>query len=114
MSSVAAQGWTWRKHAVEAALGNSCSDLIPAKAQGFWSSYIVHATRDGTCDRVWLLERIKARTVEKNIWVKNGSPVRKFSGSHETLGTMILRYETQREMLDLMDNMEHDLRVEVS
>ncbi len=102
------------KHAVEAALGNSCSDLLPAKAQGFWSSYIVHATRDGICDGVWFSERIKARTVRKSLWVKRGDPVRKFNGSHETLGTMILRYETQQEMLDMMDNMERDLRVEVS
>jgi biotin carboxylase len=102
------------KHTVEAALGNSCSELTPAKAQGFWSSYIVHAVGDGTCDDVWLSERVKARIVEQNIWVKRGDSVRKFSGAHETLGTMILRYESQQEMLEMMESMERDIRVEVS
>ena len=58
-------------------------------------------------------ERVQQRIVEKDIWIMPGEPVNKYSGSHDTLGTMVLRYESMQEMLEMMDNMEKDIRVVV-
>lgn len=99
------------KYTVDAALGLDCSELKMQPADGYWASYIVHALEDGVVDRIDMTDCLASKIVEQNIWTKPGERVQRFSGSHDTLGTMILRFDSQDEMLSIMDNMEHDLRV---
>lgn len=80
---------------------------------GYWSSYMVHALEDGFYQDLWLSDRIRSRIVEQDIWVKPGDAVKKYLGSNDTLGAMILRFETQEEMVEMIDNMERDIRVVV-
>lgn len=99
------------KYTVDSALGLDCSDLTMKPTQGFYSSYMLHAIEDGTVEEIWYSEEIKRNIVEENIFVNVGDNVKKFDGSHETLGTMIMKFESNEEMLEKMDNMEKYLRV---
>lgn len=99
------------KCTVDAALGEPCEGLKPRPTEGYWSSYMVHAIEDGKYRDLWLSERAKRYTIEQDAQVEPGDDVRMFSGSHDTLGTMILKYPSQKEMLDMVDNMENDIRV---
>jgi biotin carboxylase len=99
------------KYTVDAALGFSCDIIKMRPCDGCWSSYMVHALEDGIYQGLWISERIKSRIIEEDIWVRPGESVRKYLGSNDTLGTMILRFENQEEMLEMMDNMERDIRV---
>jgi biotin carboxylase len=99
------------QYTVDAALALDCSRLRMESPQGCYSSYIVHALRDGVYRGLWMSERFESRVVERNIWVKPGDAVRRFQGSNDTLGTAILRFENVAEMLTMMDNMEHDIQV---
>lgn len=98
------------KYTVDAALGLDCSGLEMKSMQGFWSSYMVHSLECGTFKELWLSERAKKYIVEQDIQVKSGDKVNKYSGSHDTLGTMILKYPSLNEMLAMVDNMENDIR----
>jgi biotin carboxylase len=102
------------KYTVDSALGLPCDDLKMEPVTGFWSSYVVHAIENGTFSQIALSERAKKYIVEQHLEIETGSPVKVFSGSHDTLGTMILKYSSQEEMLDMVDNMERDIRVIVS
>jgi len=99
------------KYTVDAALGLDCSRLTMEPPQGYYSSYIVHALHDGMCHGLRMTERFKSHLVEQDIWVKPGDPIRQFKGSNDTLGTVILRFENEAEMLTMMDNMERDIHV---
>ncbi len=99
------------KYTVDAALGLDCSSLKMEPPHGYYSSYIIHALHNGTCHGLALTERFQSHLVEENIWVKPGDPVRRFLGSNDTLGTAILRFESQAEMLSMMDHMEKDILV---
>lgn len=99
------------KYTVDAALGLDCNGLVMKPTQGYWSSYMVHAIEDGVFKELWLSDRAKEYIVEQDIQVKLGDQVSKFSGSHDTLGTMILKYPSMDVMLDMIDNMERDIRV---
>lgn len=101
------------KFTVDAALGISCESIEMKPCDGYWSSYMVHAIEYGFYQDLWLSERIKSRIVEQDIWVKPGDAVKKYLGSNDTLGTMILRFESQEEMIEMIDNMERDIRVVV-
>ena len=96
---------------VNVALGLPCEALKVKRVQGFWSSYMVHAINDGNFKSLWLSERIKSKIVGSEIYVQPGDLVRKYGGSNDTLGTMILKFNNMEEMLETIDNMEKDVRV---
>jgi biotin carboxylase len=99
------------QYTVDAALGLPCDELEMKPAQGFWSSYMVHALDNGIFKELWLSDRAKQKIVEQDIYVKPGDKVEKYMGSNQTLGAMILRFDGMEEMLEMLDNMEHDIRV---
>lgn len=96
---------------VDAALGLPLQQTMQKPVKGCWSSIIVHAREAGRFKNLWLSDRAKEYIVEQDVQVKPGTQVNVFSGSHDTLGTMILKYPSQEEMLDMVDNMERDIRV---
>lgn len=101
------------KATVDAALGINCSWIKQISVEGFWSSYMVHAIESGQFTGLYKSERAINRIVEGSFEVRKNSYVNKYSGSNDTLGMMILKYENLKEMLSMIDNMENDIRVEI-
>ena len=99
------------KYTVDSALGLECSSLCMKKMEGFYSSYIVHSLKTGIFKDIWYSDEIKENIIEETIYVSVGNKVEKFNGSHNTLGTMIMKFSTEVEMLEKMDNMEKYLKV---
>ncbi len=99
------------KYTVDSALGLDCSELTMKPTKGFYSSYMLHAIEDGIVQEIWYSDEIKKNIIEENIFVKVGDKVKKFDGSHQTLGTMIMKFESNEEMLEKINNMEKYLRV---
>lgn len=99
------------KYTVDQALGLDCSDLNMKEVDGFYSSYMLHAIEDGIVSEIWYSDEIKKNIIEESIFIKLGDEVKKFDGSNHTLGTMIMKFESQEEMLEKMDNMEKYLKV---
>lgn len=100
-------------YAVEGALGKDCSDLECGASQGYWASYIVHSKHNGSFHDVGIQPDIVENIVEKNIWKNPGDRVKKFNGSNDTVGTMILKFKSEDEMLCKMDNMNDFINVNV-
>ena len=101
------------KYTVDSALGLDCSSLKMKDTKGFYSSYMLHALEDGKVKEIWYSDEIKKNIIEENIFIEIGDEVNKFSGSHNTLGTMIMKFDTEREMLEKMDDMNRYLKVVV-
>lgn len=99
------------KATVDAALGLDCSYVQQKPVSGFWSSYMVHSLEQGVFSKLNISERANKMIVEKNIYITDGEIVKKYSGSNDTLGMMILQYPDMPTMLDMIDNMEHDICV---
>lgn len=99
------------KYTVDSALGFDCSDLKMKEVDGFYSSYMLHAIEDGIVKEIWYSDEIKENILEENIFIKPGDEVKKFDGSNHTLGTMVMKFDSQEEMLEKMDNMENYLKV---
>lgn len=99
------------KYTVDSALGIDCSNLKMENTKGYYSCYMLHALQDGIVKEIWYSSEIKNNILEENVFVKQGDKVNKFDGSNHTLGTMIMKFESQKEMLEKMDNMEKYLKV---
>lgn len=101
------------KYTVDSALGLDCSDLKMVTTKGFYSSYILHAYKSGIVKEIWYSDEIRKNIIEETILIKVGDEVSKFTGSNHTLGTMIMHFDSNEEMLDKMNNMENFLKVVV-
>lgn len=100
-------------YSVEGALGKDCSGLDQESNNGFYSSYILHATQDGVAKDVIINDDIRDNIVKQNIMVKKGDRVQKFTGSHHTLGTFIMKFDTHDEMVKKLDNMNKYIKIDL-
>jgi hypothetical protein len=98
-------------YTVESALGHDCSSLHQEDTSGFYSSYMIHAREDGILKELRYSDEIRENIVEQSIYFKPGQKVGRFNGSHETIGTMILKFSNMEDMLCKMDNMEDFFKV---
>jgi hypothetical protein len=74
---------------------------------------MLHALNDGVFKKFWYSNEIRQNIVKENIYIKTGEKVCKLSNSNHVLGSMIMKFKNQEEMLNKMDNMEKYLKVSV-
>ena len=101
------------KYTLDAALGNKIEQLEMKPTQGFWSSYMIHALKNGNFKGLKISNKLKEHIIEKDLWVKKGDPVKRYFGSHHTLGTMILRYKNSNEMNKFIEKMNNYIEVKL-
>lgn len=102
------------EYTIKAAMGEDCSDLKMVEPKGYWSSYIIHSEKAGVLKAIEYSEEFrKNNLVEEMLWYDIGESVSAFTGSNGTLGTLILKYASQEEMLEKMDHMEKYVNVSV-
>jgi biotin carboxylase len=99
-------------HTVDAALGMNGVALRPREGSGFFSSYMIHAERNGVYSGMRLSDHVKDEIMSADVWAREGDPVMKFDGSHCTLGTLVLKFRSAREMTDRMDHMPDHVRID--
>ena len=99
------------RYTVDAALGLDCASLKMTGTKGFYSSYTLHALANGIIKDIWYNEDIKHNIIDKDIYCDIGQKVHKYDGAHHTVGRMIMKFTSQDEMLEKMNNMEKYIRV---
>ena len=83
------------KYTVDAALGLDCSDIEMKDVKGFYSYYAVHALQDGTLKNIYYSDEIKKNIIEESIYINIGKSVKKFNGSDNTVGILIMKFSSQ-------------------
>jgi hypothetical protein len=100
-------------YSVDGAVGKDCSELKMVETSGYYSSYILHANKDGKVKNINIDDEIRPKIIQHNILIKPGDFVKKFNGSNDTLGTFILKFNDQEEMISYLDRMTNYIYVEV-
>lgn len=100
-------------YSIDGAMGKDCSDLKMVETEGYYSSYILHAKKNGKVKSINIDAEIKHKIIQQNIITKTGDDVKKFDGSNNTLGTFILKFENQEEMIYYLDKMTDYISVEL-
>lgn len=100
---------------VDGALGKNCSNIkMVTTVNSYFSSYIIHSQKEGTLIDIKIDERLKAKIVQIESWVVSGERVKMFNGSDNTIGTMILKFANNLEMVEMLDNMDKYIEVVVN
>jgi len=99
------------KYTVDGALGLDCSGLKMTPPKGYYASYIMHSECDGIVGHFEYSDELQNCIVEEVRWCKEGDAINGFRGSNCTLGTQILKFDSQEQMLRIMDNMNSYQRI---
>jgi biotin carboxylase len=99
------------KATIDIALGLDCSYVHLVPPIGYWASFIIHSTKSGILTEYKCKESFEKNIVDKRIFVQPGSQINVFTGSNHSLGAMVLKFESEKEMLEKMDNMNQYFEV---
>ena len=103
------------KMAVKSAVGEENDQLEMPVYNGFWAEIILHSDRDGIFDEVKINNEIfEDNIVEIDLWVKKGDKVNAFRGANDAIGTIVVRFETEREMSSFVKFLNEHITVLVN
>ncbi len=101
------------EYTIKAALGEDCSGMRMIEPKGFWSNYMVHSKKTGKLKEVHICNELKDNFVEYMTDFKKGDQVYAFENSGHSLGTMVFKYESEKEMFDKISRLTELVTVEV-
>lgn len=98
---------------IQAAMGEPVN-VAPVIPEGNWSYYAIHSYKDGILDDIIIDSEVqKKNIIESHIVYKRGDQVRAFNGSNDTLGILIMKFDSMSQMLQMMDHSEEWIKVVV-
>ncbi len=82
-----------------ASVGDSVINIEQRPYQGHWAEIILHADTNGVFDHIEINNNLPANIIEKDIWVKKGDQVESFDGANNAIGTLVLKFEEENDMI---------------
>jgi len=100
-------------NAVRAAVGDPVVDVEQKPYNGCWAEVILHSTQAGVFDHLWVAEELRGNVVEEDLWIEPGTEVGGFSGANEAIGTLVLKFETEERLQQVMRDLPSYVKVAV-
>lgn len=99
------------KAAVLASVGEEINHIEQKPYNSNWAEVILHSNTVGAFQNLWVSEDIVDNIVEKDLWVKHGELVNSFGAANNAIGTLIMRFDDESMMLDVINNVNDYVRV---
>jgi hypothetical protein len=101
-------------YAVRAAIGEPIEELNMPSYNGYWAEIILHAEKEGFFHFLYINQYIKENNVvEIDLWVKESDKVNSFNGANDAIGTLVLRFDSEMELQQAMNNRDEMVKVMV-
>ncbi len=102
------------KNNIAGALGMEVDELLDPVYDGVWAECILHANKNGLFEGLNINnDSVRQHMVETDIWVKPGDLVHTFTGANETIGTIIMKFDTTEEAHDVLENVNKWLNISI-
>lgn len=96
---------------VKSALGMKLDVIEQKEIKDNWAEIILHSEKEGIFEKLWISEEISSNIVENDLWIETGTHVGGFSGANEAIGTMVLKFDSQKQMDEVLNNQEKYIKV---
>lgn len=100
-------------NAVRAAVGMEVEGVEQRPYNGCWAEVILHGDKVGEFRRLWISPEIAHNVYEEDLWIQPGDMVSSFSGANEAVGTLVLQFETDERLQEVMADIHRYVRIEV-
>lgn len=92
-------------NAVRAAVGEEVKEIEQKPYNGNWAEIILHADKDGYFKELDIDQGFYNRYVKQvDLWVKENDKISAFRGANDTIGTLVLNFNTHEELNDIISN----------
>lgn len=107
-------GTDFLRASVQATLGMKIDEISQKEYNSNWIEIILHSEKDGMFSSVDIDKNIEKYLVEKDLWIKYGDNVKSFTGANEAIGTIIMNFGENKELLqEVINNLDKYVKVEV-
>ena len=96
---------------VKSALGMDLDVIEKKELKDNWAEIILHSEKEGTFEKLWISEEISSNIVENDLWIETGTHVGGFSGANEAIGTMVLKFDSEIQMNNVLNNQNNYIKV---
>jgi biotin carboxylase len=101
-------------NAVRAAVGDEVMGIEQKPYNGHWAEVILHADKDGRFAGLDIDEEFcKQHVKQVDLWVKENDKVSAFRGANDAIGTLVLNFDSEEELIDALSNQQVWLKVQV-
>ena len=94
-------------------VGDSVPTIEQKPYNGHWAEVILHADKSGIFDHLEISSDLPAEVVEEDLWVKKGDKVHSFEGANDAIGTLVLKFEKEDDMIKAIENISSWLKIKV-
>lgn len=96
---------------VKVALGMETDNIKQQEIKDNWAEIILHGEKEGIFEKLWISEEISSNIVENDLWIETGTHVGGFSGANEAIGTMVLKFDSEIQMNNVLNNQNNYIKV---
>ena len=96
---------------VKVALGMEPDDINQQEIKDNWAEIILHSEKEGIFEKLWISEEISSNIVENDLWIETGTHVGGFSGANEAIGTLVLKFDSEIQMNNVLNNQNNYIKV---
>ena len=101
------------ENSVRAAMGDPLLPIGMPEYKGHLAEVILHADNDGVFDGIVISENIERYVIQTDLWVNSGDKVSGFSGANQAIGTLVLRFPTEKMLEKAMADIPSWCKVKV-
>lgn len=100
------------KISIKAALSDKITpNDLGHKPSGYYSYFAVHSLKKGILKEIKINPSLQNNIIENHIIKRAGDEILPFTGANTTLGCLIMKFDNQKQMLEMMDNSEKWIEV---
>lgn len=96
---------------VKHAVGLPIDDIMQQPYDGCWAEIVLHSDKPGVFKKLWIADEIVDNVVECDLWIDEGTPVGGFKAANESIGTLILKFESQERLDEVLGNQNKYVKV---
>lgn len=101
-------------NAVRAAVGEEVVGVEQKPYDGHWAEVVLHSDKEGIFQELLIdAAVVNARVVETDLWVKPGDCVREFRGANDAIGTLVLNFASESELVSALKELTRWVTVKV-
>lgn len=101
-------------NAVRAAVGEEIVGVEQKPYDGAWAEVVLHSDKDGIFKELSVnVSAVNAKVVETDLWVKPGEPIRAFKGANDAIGTLVLNFSSEAELISALKGVADWITVKV-
>ena len=101
-------------NAVRAAVGEEVIGLEQKGYDGHWAEVVLHTEKSGRFDSLDIVPEFAEKHVRQtDLWVKPGDEIRAFMGANDAIGTLVLCFDTEEELVSALKDVDNWMTIKV-